>query len=342
MDERSFWRDRSVLVTGGNGFIGGNLVAALVAAGAHVVALVRDLKPRGTLRLFDLEDRITVVFGSATDADVVDRAIAQYRVRDCFHLAAQALVSAARNSPADTFDSNVRGTWTVLDACRRGGVDRIVVASSDKAYGPSAHLPYVESHPLLAHAPYDASKACTDLIARSFHRTFGIPIAVTRCANVYGPGDVNVSRLVPDVINSALAGTPVRLRSDGSHLRDFLFVADAVDAYLTLAESAQRPDVAGEAFNFGTGEPRRVIDVVRRILHLVGRPDLEPIIENRVAVGEEIPAQYTDSTKAHVLLGWRARTPFDEGLLNTIEWHRRSRAEPHEATVVAAGEVAGS
>lgn len=342
MDERSFWRDRTVLVTGGNGFIGGNLVAALVGAGAHVVALVRDLRPRGTLRLFRLEDHITVVFGSATDETVVARAIAQYRVQDCFHLAAQALVSAARNSPADTFDSNVRGTWTVLEACRRGGVERIVVASSDKAYGPSAHLPYVESHPLLAHAPYDTSKACTDLIARSFHHTFGLPIAVTRCANVYGPGDVNISRLVPDVINSALSGMPVRLRSDGSYVRDFLFVADAVDAYLTLGESAHRPGVAGEAFNFGTGEPRRVIDVVRRILFLIGRPDLDPIIENRVAVGEEIPSQYTDSTKAATLLGWRARTPFDEGLRRTIEWHRFSRSEPVLATAVDAAEAASS
>jgi len=319
---RSFWSGRSVLVTGGNGFIGGNLVAALVRHGANVVVLVRDIPPRGALQLFDLVDRVTVVFGSVTDDAVVSRALTHYGVTDCFHLAAQALVGTARVSPADTFDSNVRGTWIVLEACRCARVGRIVVASSDKAYGTSDRLPYVETHPLLATGPYDASKACTDIIARSYHASYGLPVSITRCANVYGPGDVNVTRLIPDVISSALRGEPVRLRSDGSHRRDFMFVDDAVDAYLTLAERTDRDGIAGQAFNIGTGEPRRVIDVVRQIVELAGRPDLEPIIEARVAAGEEIPSQYTDSTKAKRMLGWQARVQFEEGLRRTIQWHR--------------------
>jgi CDP-glucose 4,6-dehydratase len=321
-DPGDYWKGRSVLVTGANGFIGSRVAEALAGHGARVVALVRDWKPTGGIRLFGLESRLVVVFGSVTDPTVADRIMRQYGIQNCFHLAAQALVGAARSSPIETFDSNVRGTWVILDACRRAQVETIVVASSDKAYGRASQLPYVESQPLLASHPYDASKACVEVIARSFRDTYDLPLAVTRCANVYGGGDLNLTRLIPDVILSALLGRAPVLRSDGNFVRDFLYVADAVDAYLRLGQSIGRPGIAGEAFNFGTGRPNRVRDVVQRILQLVGRPDLEPVIQNRVKPGEEIAAQYADSGKASRLLGWHATTDLETGLRQTIDWYR--------------------
>ncbi len=316
------WRDRVALVTGANGFVGSWLAGGLLKAGAGVVALVRDATPQGGLRVLGLEEEVVVVSGSVTDAEVVGRALRQYRVTHCFHLAAQALVGAAQSSPSDTFDSNLRGTWTVLEACRLAGVEAVVVASSDKAYGPSTDLPYRESHPLLALRPYDASKACADILARTFHRTYGLPVAVTRCANIYGGGDLNPSRLVPDIVLAALAGRRPVVRSDGSLRRDYLYVEDAVDAYLRLGSRAADPEVAGEAFNFGTGVPRTVLEVVRAVLEMAGRPDLEPVIENRVRAGDEIDAQYADSAKAEQVLGWRPATSFETGLRRTVDWYR--------------------
>jgi CDP-glucose 4,6-dehydratase len=329
----SFWRDRPVLVTGANGFIGAWLTDALLHAGAQVVAIVRDHKPSGGLSLLGLESKAVVVHGNVTDATLLGRAFRQYHVTHCFHLAAQALVEAARSSPVDTFESNIAGTWTVLEACRQAGVE-VVVASSDKAYGPSATLPYLESMPLLPTHPYDASKACADLLARSFYRAYGLPVAVTRCANIYGAGDLHPSRLIPDVILSILAGRAPVLRSDGSLRRDLLYVDDAVAGYLRLGERLTQPGVTGEAFNFGAGHPHRVRDVVQRILHLMGRPELQPTIENRVKPGEEIPAQYVDSARAGRLLGWRAETTLDEGLRRTIEWYRQYVGERAEAFVL--------
>lgn len=317
-----FWAGRTALVTGANGFVGSRLAEGLLERGASVVALVRDARPLGGLRALGLEDRVTVVFGSVTDEALVRRAIRQYGAGHVFHLAAQALVGAAQSSPLDTLESNVRGTWAVLDAALATGVEGVVVASSDKAYGPSDDLPYLESHPLAALRPYDASKACADILARMFHQTYGLRLGVTRCANIYGGGDLNVSRLVPDVIRAALAGERPVLRSDGSHVRDFMYVGDAVAAYLALAEQLDRPEVVGEAFNFGTAEPRRVLDVVSRILELAGRPDLEPVIQASVRAGDEIPAQHADWRKAERLLGWRPRTGFDEGMRETIDWYR--------------------
>jgi CDP-glucose 4,6-dehydratase len=311
-----------VLVTGSNGFVGSRLTEALVRKGANVVALVRDLKPDGGLRVLGIDRDLVVVQGSVSDEGVVKRIVRQYGVQTCFHLAAQALVGAAQSTPTETLDSNIRGTWVVLEACRAAQVPEVVFASSDKAYGASNDLPYRESHPLLASRPYDASKAAADIVARMFHSTFGLPVAVTRCANIYGGGDLNPSRLIPDVVFAALGGRRPELRSDGMYERDFLYVADAVDAYLTLAERSSEPSVAGEAFNFGTGKPRRIIDVVRLILQIAGRPDLEPVILNTVRRGDEIPVQYADSEKAQRVLGWSAKTSFEDGLRQTIDWYR--------------------
>lgn len=313
------WHGRVVLVTGGNGFVGSRLVESLVELGARVVALVRDLRPEGGLRVFGLEDRVTMVLGSVTDQALVERALRQYGAETCFHLAAQALVQTARSSPVDTFDSNVRGTWSVLEACRRVGVE-VVVASTDKAYGTAPELPYVETQPLRGDHPYDASKVAAEAVVRSFRATYGMRVAITRCGNIYGGGDLNVSRLMPDVILAALDGRRPVLRSDGSHLRDFVHVGDAVNAYLTLAEQLERPEVAGEAFNFGSGQPARVRDVVDRILALVA-PGLEPVVEDRVR-GQEIPAQYLDSGKAAAVLGWRPEVDLEAGLRMTVDWYR--------------------
>ena len=322
-----FWAGRSVLVTGANGFVGSWLTAALVSGGAHVTALVRDQTPHGGLRLVSLERSVNLVTGSVVDRAVVERAIQQYEIQHCFHLAAQALVGSARSLPDEAFDSNVRGTWVVLDACRRTKVESVVVASSDKAYGPSDDLPYKETHPLRAAAVYEASKACADIVARSFHASFALPVAVTRCANIYGGGDMNPSRLIPETVKAALEGRPPVLRSDGTHLRDFLFVGDAVNAYLVLARRVAAGDAGGQAYNFGGGAAHRVIDLVRRILELAGRPDLEPVIQARVSAGEEIAAQYVDSSRARHELGWEPMTSLDEGLRRTVAWFAAHRRE---------------
>lgn len=323
MTTDQYWAGRAVLVTGGNGFLGAWLVDALVSRGARVIALVRDLKPDGGLRLLGLEDRVVLATGSITDEALLGRLLAQYQVRCCFHLAAQTLVGRAQSSPVDTLDSNVRGTWMVLEACRRAGAESIVVASSDKAYGSSQDLPYRESHPLLASRPYEASKACTDILSRTFAASYQMPVAVTRCANIYGGGDLNPSRLIPDVVQAVLHGRPPVLRSDGSPIRDFMHVSDAVDAYLRLGEAAGRPGVAGHAFNFGTRQPHSVLDVVRLVLKLVGRQDLEPVVEDQSEARGEIDAQYVDSSKAESVLQWRARVSLEEGLTETIAWYRQ-------------------
>jgi CDP-glucose 4,6-dehydratase len=317
-----YWAQRSVLITGGNGLVGSWLTQGLLRRGARVIAVVRDLNPEGPLRLLGLDDKVVIATGDVTDLAFLSRLMAQYAVRCCLHLAAQTLVGRAHSSPLDTLDSNVRGTWAVLEACRQAGVESVVIASSDKAYGSSPRLPYVESHPLLASRPYEASKACADILGRTYAATYGMAVGVTRCANIYGGGDLNETRLIPDVVMAALEGRRPVLRSDGSPVRDFMHVSDAVDAYLVLAEAASRPGVSGEAFNFGTNRPRSVLEVVRSILELAGRPDLEPVMENTVRSGDEIDAQYVDSSKAKQVLGWTARVELADGIEQTIAWYR--------------------
>jgi CDP-glucose 4,6-dehydratase len=321
--QREFWQDRGVLVTGANGFIGSWVARVLVERGARVVALVRDLPPNGGLAVHGLTDRVAVVSGSLTDEGLVERALNEYVVDTCFHLAAQAIVTVANRSPISTFESNIRGTWLLLEACRNARTQRVVVASSDKAYGGHPVLPYDEGFALQPLYPYDVSKAASDMLARSYHSTFGLPVAVTRCANIYGGGDFNYSRIIPDSIRLLLQGRPPLIRSDGTPVRDYMYVLDAVEAYLTLAEHMDGPGVAGQAFNFGTQTPVSVLDLVRCIIAVAGRPDLEPIVAGASKPHAEIDAQYLASDRARQVLGWQAAYTLQAGLGETYEWYAR-------------------
>lgn len=320
---------RSVLVTGGYGLLGSWLVRALVDRGDRVVALQRDRTPRSALLLGDLERQIDVVHGDLCDPGLVARALGEYEVDTVFHLAAQTIVGTANRSPLATFETNMRGTWLLLEACRLHGVRRVLVAASDKAYGASATLPYREDHPLEPRFPYDVSKAATDLIARSYWHTYGLPVAVTRFANLYGGGDLNRSRLIPEAVVAALAGRAPVIRSDGTPERDFLYVEDAVSAYLLLADALDADEGAaagaararGEAFNAGGGEPHAVRDVVARICRIAGT-DVAPDVRGSGTPDGEIDRQWVDPSKLRALTGWEPAVGLDEGLERTVAWYR--------------------
>ena len=308
-------------VTGATGFVGANLVAELVAQGADVVCLQRDENQPNSLDLLDLRDKVTVIRGSVDDLSLMSRVLNEYDIDAVFHLAAQALVGAANRSPVSTFESNIRGTYLLLEACRQSStVNRVVVASSDKAYGSHTDLPYSEDFKLNAVFPYDVSKACTDLISQSFAHTFQLPVAVTRSANIYGPADANLSRIIPGTIVSVLKGERPIIRSDGTPVRDFIFTDDIVAGYLLLAEKIER--AAGEAFNFGSGEPVSMLDLVNMTVGLMGRKsDLEPQILLQTKIRNEIDAQYLNSGKVESRFGWTPKTTLTEGLRKTIDWY---------------------
>jgi CDP-glucose 4,6-dehydratase len=268
-----------------------------------------------------LEKSLSVVRGDIVTDGLVARALAEYEVDTVFHLAAQTLVPTANRSPLSTFETNIRGTWLLLEACRDLGVARVVVASSDKAYGPHGELPYREGYALQPRYPYDVSKAATDLLARSYWHTWQLPVAVTRFANLYGGGDFNGSRLVPEAVTAALAGRSPIIRSDGSPERDFLYVEDAADAYLRICAAVGRGEGAGEAFNAGGGSPHRVLDVVRMICELVGT-GVEPDVRGQGTPDGEIDRQWVDATKLRSLTGWEPKVGLEEGLRRTIEWYR--------------------
>jgi CDP-glucose 4,6-dehydratase len=324
----------SSLVTGGRGFVGAWLCKALLERGDRVVSLdrVRDGRPSG-LALLGVADDVVEMHGNLLEDGLVDRALAEHAVGSVFHLAAETIVGNAALSPSRTFDTNVRGTWTVLEACRRHGVERVVVASSDKAYGAHDELPYRENFPLQPTAPYEASKAAADLIARSYWHSYRLPVAVARFANIYGGADTNFSRLIPEAISAALDGRRPVLRSDGSPERDFLYVEDAAAAYLAIAGSLDRDAVRGHAFNAGGGRPHAVGEVVELIARLVAT-DLEPEIQEAGSPAGEIERQYVDSSKIRTLVGWEARVDLAEGLRRTVEWYRfhpEARAPAHTA-----------
>ncbi len=314
----------STFVTGGYGLLGTWLVRALLERGDRVVVLRRDDPSASSLRLDGLEERCEVVPGDVRDAAALERALGDYEVDTVFHLAAQTLVGTANRSPVPTFETNIRGTWVLLEACRRMDVGRVVVAASDKAYGDHDRLPYREDFALQPRFPYDVSKAATDLIARSYFHTYGLPVAVTRFANIYGGGDLNFSRLVPEAVAATLQGRRPVIRSDGTPERDFLYVEDAAAAYLAIADSLGREGAAGEAFNAGSGEPRSVLDVVSRVCEVAGT-DVQPDVRGAGTPAGEIDRQVVDSSTLRDLTGWAPRVTLDEGLTRTVEWYRRHR-----------------
>jgi CDP-glucose 4,6-dehydratase len=316
----SLWKDRNAFVTGATGFVGAHVARTLVEQGARVVCLQRDALPTNSLDLFDLRHRVTVINGIVEDYSLMERIINEYEIQAVFHLAAQAIVGVANRSPLSTFESNIRGTYSLLEACRTGQMIRsVVVASSDKAYGSHEDLPYREDYPLLGLFPYDASKACTDILARSFAHTYGTPVAVTRSANIYGPGDINLSRIIPGTIVSVLREEPPIIRSDGTPVRDFVYIDDVVRGYVLIAEKID--EVRGEAFNLSAGQPVQMIDLVERIIKLSGK-NLEPRIMSQKKIEREIDAQYLSAEKVDERLAWRAKVGLENGLQRTIEWYR--------------------
>ena len=324
----SSWRGRTVLVTGATGLVGSWLVPRLLSDGADVVALVRDADPQSELVCSGTIRRCTVVNGRLEDARDVTRALVEHEVDTVFHLGAQTLVGAAFRSPLATFESNIRGTYNLLEACRaqQDFVRCVVVASSDKAYGEAQVLPYTEEMPANGRHPYDVSKSCADLLAQTYAVTYGLPVAVARCGNIYGGGDLNWSRLVPGTIRSVLEGRAPVIRSDGRYTRDYLHVGDAVAGYVLLAEMLDRADVRGGVFNFGPGAPASVLDVVKAILEVTGRTDLVPEIRNDTRA--EIRDQSLDSAKARRLLGWSPARELRDGLAETVRWYRAYLGSP--------------
>jgi CDP-glucose 4,6-dehydratase len=311
------------LVTGARGFVGGWLAKALLERGEGVVSFdkKRVSEKPSAVGMLGIEEDLVQVEGDLCDAAELERALADNEVDTVFHLAAEPIVSTVQKSPVQGFESNVRGTWTLLQACLEQGVERVVFASSDKAYGAHATLPYREDFPLQPTAPYEASKAAADLIARSYWHSYGLPIAVTRFANIYGGGDLNFSRLIPEAVSAALGGRSPILRSDGSPERDFLYVEDAASAYLAIADGLDRDDVRGEAFNAGGGRAYRVLDVIEAITRLAGT-GVEADIRGTGNPGGEIDKQYVDPAKLRKTLGWEPTVGLEEGLERTIAWYR--------------------
>lgn len=315
-----FWVHRRVLVTGATGLLGGWLVRALVSGGADVVTLVRDRVAASPLADAALRGRVTEVAGSVEDSDLVARVINEYEIDAVFHLAAQTIVGTALRDPISTLTSNIQGTWCVLEGCRRAGtVSRVVVASTDKVYGEQTSLPSTEEAPLRGRHPYDVSKLCADLLAQSYAATYDLPVVITRCGNLFGGGDFNWNRIVPGTIRAALRGMSPLVRTDGTLVRDYFFVLDAVDAYMRLAEQAHRPELKGRVYNFSEDRPMSVSEICRRTLEAVGRPELEIVIEGRPS--QEIQKQWLDSTRARTELQWRPVYGLEEGLARTVRWY---------------------
>jgi CDP-glucose 4,6-dehydratase len=330
-----FWQDRRVFVTGCTGLVGSWTVRALLEQGAHVVGLVRDRTPGSELHRSKLFDRIDVVHGDLADYELLERSLAEYEIQTVFHLAAQTIVGIANRSPLSTFETNIKGTWCLLEAARRCGYGpQVVVASSDKAYGDQAVLPYTEDAPLQGRHPYDASKSCTDILALTYHNSYRLPVCTTRCGNFYGGGDLNWSRIVPGTIRAIHRNERPMLRSDGSHVRDYFFVKDGALAYLHLAECmAQRPELLGHAFNFSTEIQVTALEMVRLILQSMGSR-LEPDV--RGEAGLEIKHQYLSAAKARRMLDWQPRYSLETAMTETIGWYREFLGSTETAAGFAA------
>ncbi|MEI7814732.1 MAG: NAD-dependent epimerase/dehydratase family protein [Coriobacteriia bacterium] len=320
-DSGRFWQDRPTFVTGATGLVGGWLVRRLVALGADVTCLIRDWVPQSELVSSGLIESTKVVRGDLRDQALLERILGEYEIDTVINLAAQTIVGIANRNPVSTFETNVAGTWTLLEACRRSPqVKQIVMASSDKAYGEHDTLPYTEDFALQGRHPYDVSKSCGDLITQAYAQTYGLPVGITRCGNFYGGGDLNWNRIVPGTIRSVLRGQPPVIRSDGKFIRDYFYVEDGAAAYTLLAEKmAANPDLRGEAFNFSNESQVTVLELADKILGLMGS-DLKPEVRNEAT--NEIRNQYLSADKARELLDWKPLFTLDEGLERTVEWYR--------------------
>ena len=321
----SRWKGVPVFVTGAQGFVGSWLAERLLDEGARVVTLLRDIEPDARFNTDGIADRCVQVRADLTDYEGLTRALNEHDIRAVFHLGAQTIVGTANRAPLSTFETNIRGTYTLLEACRgvgivRNPIERVVVASSDKAYGRHERLPYREEFALQPLYPYDVSKAATDMIARSYAATYGMPVAVTRLANIYGGGDQNRSRIVPDTIHALLDGKRPVIRSDGSPERDYLYVEDAVGAYLAIADSLDDPVHYGKAWNAGTGAPVSVREVVDRLIRAAGK-DVAPEVHGAGTPHGEIDRQFLDSSAITRELGWEPRWSLDDGLAATWRWY---------------------
>jgi len=341
LSQKLYWKERTVFVTGASGLLGSWLVKALVDQQAHVVVLLRDLVADSLFFTEELSTKVTVAFGDLLDMPLLCRVLNEYNIESVFHLGAQAIVGYANRSPLSTFESNIRGTWQLLEACRLSPwVKRIVVASSDKAYGAQAMLPYIEDAPLQGRFPYDVSKSCADLLAQSYFHTYKLPVCVTRCGNFFGGGDLHFNRIVPGTIKSILDHHAPVIRSSGLLIRDYIYVKDVVDAYLTLAEKMEDMAILGQAFNFSTDEPFSVIEIVAAIVHLMGAHHLKPVIENQATC--EIPEQHLNSEKARRMIGWQARYGVKAGLEETIAWYVKFFAATQHRVLPNATDIVGS
>ena len=319
--ENSFWQDRRTFVTGATGLVGGWTVRRLIDLGADVVCLVRDWVPKSELVHSRLIEHLQVVRGDVRDKALLERVLGEYEIDTVIHLAAQTIAGIGNRNPISTFETNVRGSWSLLEACRRSPmVKQIVLASSDKAYGEHHDLPYDEETPLQGRHPYDVSKSCADLIAQAYAKTYNLPVVITRCGNFYGGGDLNWNRIVPGTIRSVLRGQRPVIRSDGRYVRDYFYVEDGAAGYTLLAAGlAENPSLRGQAFNLSNESPTTVLELVRLILAQMDSP-LEPTILDEAA--NEIPRQFLNAAKARRVLGWRPLFSLEEGLQRTIAWYK--------------------
>jgi CDP-glucose 4,6-dehydratase len=315
------WLNKNIFITGCTGLLGSWLTEELINLGANIIGLQRDQVPQARIYREGIIDKITVIPGNLEDYNVIERALNEYEIEVVFHLAAQAIVPIANNNPLSTFESNIRGTWVLLEACRRNKqVKKIIMASSDKAYGDHKILPYKEDMPLQGKNPYDVSKSCADLISQMYFHHYTLPVCVTRCGNLFGGGDLNFNRIVPGTIRSVFYSERPIIRSNGKYVRDYFYVKDAAKAYIHLVEKMDDSTIVGQAFNFGNDTPMTVLEITNEILSLMGCPDLEPIILNQ-AKGE-ILEQYLSAKKAKEILGWKPKFSVRDGLTETIKWYR--------------------
>jgi CDP-glucose 4,6-dehydratase len=327
---RAFWQDRPTFVTGGTGLVGSWLIQRLAETGADVICLVRDWVPQSELVRAGYIEKVKVVRGDVRDRDMLERALGEYEIDTVIHLAAQTIVTIANRNPISTFETNIAGTWNILEASRRSPkVKQIVMASSDKAYGDQRILPYSEDTPLQGQHPYDVSKSAADLIAATYAKSYKLPVAITRCGNFYGGGDLNWNRIIPGTIRSILRGQAPVIRSDGEYIRDYFYVEDGAAAYMLLAEQlALRPELKGQAFNFSNEIQITVREIVESVIKLMAS-NLKPDILNEVS--NEIRHQYLSAEKARSMLNWKPLFNLDQGLARTIDWYKNFFAHEHKS-----------